>query len=227
MGAPDGHVMLVACKVMEPELEQLRRTRPHVRVTYLEQSLHRTPQKMPARVQAAIDESADGVDRIVLGYGLCSNGIVGVRAPGRELIVPRCHDCISFFLGSPEAYRKESDAYPGTYYLTSGWVAERKDPLGIIEDDYVKRVGREMAEWAMREELKHYTRIVLINTGIGDIAPLRARALENARFFGMAYEELQADCLDYFAKLVDGPYDDTEFLRMGPGEAVTQEMFIS
>jgi hypothetical protein len=212
---------------MEPELEQLRRTRPHVRVTYLEQSLHRTPQKMPARVQAAIDESADGVDRIVLGYGLCSNGIVGVRAPGRELIVPRCHDCISFFLGSPEAYRKESDAYPGTYYLTSGWVAERKDPLGIIEDDYVKRVGREMAEWAMREELKHYTRIVLINTGIGDIAPLRARALENARFFGMAYEELQADCLDYFAKLVDGPYDDTEFLRMGPGEAVTQEMFIS
>lgn len=226
MGAVEGHVVLVACKVMEPELEQVRRTRPHVQVEYLEQSLHRTPQKMPERVQAVVDSVSDGADRIVLGYGLCSNGIVGVRARAQELIVPRCHDCISFFLGSPEAYRRESDAHPGTYYLTPGWVAERKDLLGIIEDDYVKRVGREMAEWAMREELKHYTRIVLIDTGIGDIAPLRARAQENARFFGMAYEELQAGCLDYFTKLMDGPYDDGEFLRLLPGEAVTQEMFM-
>jgi hypothetical protein len=226
MGTPNGKVVLVACQIMEPEMEQLRRERPHVEVKYLEQSLHRTPQKMPARVQATVDESADGAGRVVLGYGLCSNGIIGVQARGQELIVPRCHDCIGFFLGSPEAHRREMDAHPGTYYLTPGWVAERKDPLGIIEDDYVKRVGREMAEWAMREELKHYTRIALINTGVGDIEPLRARAQENARFFGMIYEEIQGGSLEYFVKLMDGPYPETEFLRLKPGKAVTQDMFL-
>ncbi len=226
MGAPNGQVVLVACKVMEPELEQLRRTRPHVQVEYLEQSLHRTPQKMPERVKAVVDSVGDRAERVVLGYGLCSNGIIGVQARRQELIVPRCHDCISFFLGSPEAHRREMDAHPGTYYLTPGWIAERKDPLGIIEDDYVKRVGREMGEWAMREELKNYTRIALVDTGVGDIEPLRARAQENARFFGMIYEEIEGRSLSYFAKLMDGPYDNTEFLRLKAGEAVTQEMFM-
>jgi len=226
MAAPNGRVVLVACQVMEPELERLRAERPHVEVRYLEQSLHRTPQKMPERVQAVVDEAADGAARIVLGYGLCSNGILGVRARRQELIIPRCHDCIAFFLGSAEAHRREMDTHPVTYYLTPGWMAERKDPLGIIEDDYVKRVGREMGEWAMREELKHYTRIALIDTGVAEIAPLRARAQENARFFGMRYEEIRGAGLEYFVKLMDGPYAEAEFLRLAPGEAVTQEMFM-
>jgi hypothetical protein len=226
MGTPNGRVALVACQVMQPELERLRRERPHVEVVYLEQSLHRTPQKMPARVQAAVDEVSGYAERIVLGYGLCSNGIIGVQARTQELVVPRCHDCIGFFLGSPEAHRREMEAHPGTYYLTPGWIAERKDPLGIIEDDYVARVGREMGEWAMREELKNYTRIALVDTGVGEIESLRARAQENARFFGMIYEELEGRSLEYFVKLLDGPYDDAEFLRLQPGEAVTQEMFM-
>jgi hypothetical protein len=226
MKSPDERVVLIACRVMEPELEGLRKDRRHVEIRYLEQSLHRTPQKMAGRVQSLIDEVADTAGRIVLGYGLCSNGILGVRAHQQELIIPRCHDCISFFLGSPEAYRKDFDAHPGTYYLTPGWLAERKDPLGIIEDDYVQRVGREMAVWAMKEELKHYRRIALINTGVADIEPLRKRARENADFFNMNYEEIEEISLEYFVKLLDGPYTEAEFLRLKPGEAVTQEMFI-
>lgn len=227
MAAPSEHVVLVACRVMEPELEGLRNDRSHVEVLYLEQSLHRTPQKMAGRVQDLIDQVSDRANRIVLGYGLCSNGILGVQARKQDLLIPRCHDCISFFLGSPEAYRKDFDAHPGTYYLTPGWIAERKDPLGIIEDDYVQRVGREMAVWAMKEELKHYTRIALINTGVGDIGPLRARAKENAEFFNMTYEEIDGANLEYFVKLMDGPYADGEFLRLKPGDVVTQEMFMS
>ena len=219
-------VVLVACRVMEPELEGLRKDRRHVEIQYLEQSLHRTPQKMAGRVQSLVDEAAEYAGRIVLGYGLCSNGILGVQARKQDLIIPRCHDCISFFLGSPEAYQKDFDAHPGTYYLTPGWLAERKDPLGIIEDDYVQRVGREMAVWAMKEELKHYKRIALINTGVADIEPLRKRARENAEFFNMTYEEIEGVSLEYFVKLMDGPYTEAEFLRLKPGEMVTQEMFI-
>jgi len=219
-------VALVACEVMKPELERVRETNSHVEILYLEQSLHRTPLKMPGRVQALVDQAAEYADRIVLGYGLCSNGIVGVEARRQELIVPRCHDCIAFFLGSPEAYAKDHEVRPGTYYLTPGWIQERKDPLGIIEDDYRPRFGRETAEWVMKEELKHYTHIVLIDTGVADIAPLRERALENARFFGMAFVEVEGKSLEYFVKLIQGPYDAKDFILLKPGQAVTQEMFI-
>jgi hypothetical protein len=219
-------LVLVACQVMEPELERLRKDRNYVDVLYLEQSLHRTPQKMAGRVQSLIDQVEGHADRIVLGYGLCSNGILGIQARKQGLIIPRCHDCISFFLGSPEAYKKDFDAHPGTYYLTPGWLAERKDPLGIIEGDYVQRVGREMAIWAMKEELKHYTRIALINTGVAEIEPLRKRAQENAEFFNMNYQEIEGVSLEYFVKLMDGPYLDTEFLGLKSGEVVTQEMYM-
>ena len=222
----NGRTAVVACQIMEPELERIQRDSAPVKIFYLEQSLHRTPQKMAARVQEQVDTAAAEADRIVLGYGLCSNGIVGVQAPRQGLIVPRCHDCIAFFLGSPEAYMADFTARPGTYYLTPGWIAEKKDPLSIIEDDYIPRFGRETAEWVMQEELKHYTHIVLIDTGTAAIEPLRQRAQENARFFNMAYVEMQAQNLVYFDKLLHGPYDPEHFITLEPGDTIEQGRFL-
>ena len=217
---------VVACQVMEPELEWVRKDYSHVDILYLDQGLHRTPQTMADEVQVLVDQASETADRIVLGYGLCSNGIVGVTARTQPLIVPRCHDCIAFFLGSPEAYKADHDSRPGTYYLTPGWIAEGKDPLTIIEDEYEPKYGRETAEWVKKEELKHYTHIVLIDTGVAEIEPLRKRARENAAFFDMEFVEVEGKSLEYFVKLVQGPYHENEFLRLNPGEAVTQEMFI-
>jgi hypothetical protein len=78
----------------------------------------------------------------------------------------------------------------------------------------------------MEEELKHYTHIAFINTGFGDIESLRARARENAAFFGKAYEEIPGS-LDYFVKLIRGPYEQNEFFYFGPGQAITQEMYLA
>ena len=221
----EGSIVIVACRVMEPELEKARDQDSGVEIRYLDQGLHRTPEKMADLIQPQIDEAAQNAARIVLGYGLCSNGIVGVKAGRQGLLIPSCHDCIAFFLGSPEAYGKAFEERPGTYYLTPGWVSERKDPLGIVEDDYTARVGREMAVWAMKEELKHYTHISLINTGIGDLEPLRERAMENARFFEKKYKEVQGN-LTYFRKLIYGPYEDDDFFVIEPGQKIAQEVFI-
>ncbi len=221
----EGPIVIVACRVMKPELEKARDQDSRVEIRYLDQGLHRTPDKMADLIQPQVDEAAQNAARIVLGYGLCSNGIVGVKARRQGLLIPSCHDCIAFFLGSPEAYGKAFEERPGTYYLTPGWVSERKDPLGIVEDDYTARVGREMAVWAMKEELKHYTHISLINTGIGDLEPLRKRAMENARFFDKKYKEVKGN-LTYFRKLIYGPYED-DFFFIDPGQKIAQEVFLA
>ncbi len=220
------NTVLVACRVMEPELEVAKGKADNIEIRYLDQGLHRTPKKMAAFIQEQIDQAAVYASRIVVGYGLCSNGIVGVMARQQGLHLPHCHDCIAFFMGSHRAYLKAFEARPGTYYLTPGWVAEKKDPLGIIEEDYAPRLGQETAFWVMEEELKHYTHIALINTGAGNIEPLRERAKENARVLNKQYEEIQGS-LDYFKKLIRGPYTTGDFLFLKPGHKITQEMFLS
>lgn len=215
---------MIACGVFKPELEALRGEDSTVEVRYLDQSLHRTPEMMPGLISEQISEAEPDASRIVLGYGLCSNGIVGVRAPRQGLVIPRVHDCISLFLGSAKAYTERMEEEAGVYYLTPGWVAEGKDPIGTVEDDYTPRVGRETAIWAMNEELKHYTRIVFINTGVGDIGALRQRTHENARYFNKQYGEVEGSS-GYFRKLLFGPYDGPDFIRIAPGEKVKQELF--
>lgn len=215
---------LIACRVMEPELEQLRKEIPGVEVHYVEQALHRVPQNMAARVQEEIGRVSDKGGLVILGYGLCSNGIVGVVAPPQGLVVPRAHDCIALFLGSLERYRSCFSERPGTYYLTPGWVAESRDPLGILEE-YKKRYGQETAQWVMEEELKNYTHIALINSGVGDLEWLRARAKANAEYFGKQYQEIPGD-LSYLRKLLEGPYTEEDFYFIAPGQKVTQERYL-
>ena len=219
--------VVIACRVMEPELTRVisegEAGDDCPDIVYLDQVLHRTPGKLLSLVQEKIDQAAQTASRIVLGYGLCSNGVVGVTARQQGLIIPRCHDCIALFLGSPARYHDIFHSKPGTYYLTPGWLAEKKDPLGIIEEQ-VPKYGRETAQWVVEEELKHYTHIALINTGVEEMAPLRARAMENAAALNKQYEEIPGS-LDYFRELLLGPYTEEKFLRLRLGESFTQEMF--
>lgn len=219
-------VVLIACEVLKPEIERVNTGCTGLRTFYLQQSLHRTPKNMPGMIQDIVDQVPETVERIVLGYGLCSNGIVGVKARTQGIIVPRCHDCIAFFLGSSQAYLDDFHSRPGSYYLTPGWIAEKKDPLSIIEEEYVPRYGRETAEWAKKEELKHYTHIVLIDTGVADLEPMREIGIKNAKYFGMEYLEIEGRSGQFFRKLVNGPYPDDEFIRLAPGKEITQDMFI-
>jgi hypothetical protein len=220
----NGRRVVIACRVMEPELNQvLAEGGEEVEILYIDQAMHRTPTKLLDQLQGKIDQVAKTASRIVLGYGLCSNGLVGVTARQQGLFSPRCHDCIALFLGSPSRFQTVFREKPGTYYLTPGWIAEKKDPLGILEE-YIPRYGRETAQWIIEEELKHYTHIALIDTGVEVMAPLRARAMENAAVLKKQYEEIPGS-LDYFREILRGPYMEEKFIRIGLGDRFTQEMF--
>ena len=217
--------VVIACRVMKPELDSLAREHTHIEIRYLDQNMHERPEQMPAVIQAEIDAVEAYADQVILGYGLCSNGIAGIRAPRSGLIIPRVHDCITLFLGSRAAYEQVFYEHPGTYYLTPGWVEDRKDPLGYMESAYVPKMGREMAEWGIREELKNYTRIVMIDTQSADMEPLRRIARENAEFLEKEYVEISGR-QDFFRKILFGPYPEADFIHLQAGETMQQEMII-
>jgi hypothetical protein len=211
---------------MEPEIEALRRGAGDPEVHYLDQGLHRTPLRMMGVVQEKIDSVEAQATDLVLGYGLCSKGIAGVMCRQARLVVPRCHDCITLFLGSRDVYRQRMEKHPGTYYLTPGWIREKKDPLGIVEEVYAPKIGRELAIWGMREELKNYSHITFVDTGTGMSGFFHSRARENAIFFNKIFEYIQGH-LGFLERLMHGPYQEPDFIVRAPGDEIRMEMFFN
>jgi hypothetical protein len=124
-------------------------------------------------------------DAILVGYGLCGNIIKGLKAQHTPLVLPRAHDCITFFLGSKDRYQRMSETRVGTYYYTSGWLEclrrhrERGRPptrcscrrAGAGECDrslraVAQKYGEEQARYlwqTMDEWTQHYTHGALID----------------------------------------------------------------
>ena len=191
----------------------------------LDFGLHFRPSNLKSALQKAIDASARDVDTIILGYGLCSNGAVGLKAPKTAtLVIPKVHDCIALFLGSHESYKQQLKAEAGTFFLAKGFIEVGDTPL----DEYkrtVERYGKERADRAMRTMFGHYTRVLFINTGHQDLSKCREHSRQMAQQFGLRYEETKGSRV-FLEKMIRGPWD-REFILVKPDETVTIEQFLN
>jgi len=217
---------IIACGSIKPELDRLAEKYPgQVGVEYLPQNLHRRPDKLREVLQKAIDATSDHFHQVVLGYGLCSNGVTGLKAPRQGLYIPRVHDCIAFYLGSRRAYQRIFSDKPGTYHLTRSWIDNQTDPLGLMENEYTERVGAGCAEETIRTEIRNYRYISYVDTCTGDTEKYRDRARKNAEFFGKEFIEYKGSDR-YFSKILDGPYESPDFIYISPGDIVEQKEFL-
>jgi len=187
----------------------------------LDFGLHIKPDDLKHALQEAIDASE--ADEIILGYGLCSMAVVGLHATHCTLIVPRVDDCISIFLGSGRAYKEQASKEPGTYYLTKGWLEVADTPF----DDYPRleaKYGAKKADWVIRQMMKNYTRLALIDTGRqADLERYREQARSLAGRWDLRFEELQgSDAL--VRQMLFGPWDEG-FVVVPPGETIRYEHF--
>ena len=188
----------------------------------LDFGLHVNPAHLRLTLQRAIDQAAAHADTIVLGYGLCSLAVIGLRANGCTLVIPRVDDCIAIFLGSTENYRKQWRSEPGTYYLTKGWIEVADTPF----DEYYRLAEQfdpQKADWLVREMMKHYTRLVLIDTGRDGVERYRDTVESLARRWDLRFEVV-AGCDTLVRKIVEGPWDD-DFVVVPPGEIVRHDHF--
>lgn len=207
---------VIACATVIEEMLPL--LPPGVDHQVLNFGLHVNPEALKRALQEAIDASAALARTILLGYGLCSQAVVGLRANDCTLVVPKVDDCIAIFLGSGEAYKAQSRTEPGTYYLTKGWIEAGDSPFGEY-DSLVKQYGEKKAQWLMGKILKNYTRLALINTGQYELERYRDYSRRTAERFGLRYEEVPGSNA-LIKKMLHGPWDD-EFVVAGPGETIS------
>ena len=157
---------LIGCMVMNREIGHLISESDNVvRAWWLRQGLHDTPDVLRSELQRTVDEIERENEKlprhlrfeaVALAYGLCSNGVIGLRSRSIPLIIPRCDDCVSLFLGSAERYRKLFREMPGAYWYNNGWIEQAftpsKENYARRRAEYVERYGEDNADFLMECE---------------------------------------------------------------------------
>ena len=206
---------VIACATVIEEMLPL--LPPHVPYEVLDFGLHINPQELKKTLQIKVEEASAGADVLLLGYGLCSMAVVGLKATTATLVIPRTDDCIAIFLGSCNAYKEQTKKEPGTYYLTKGWIEVGSTPFEEHQL-LVEKYGQAKAERMTRLMLKNYTRLGFINTGQYEIERYRDYARRTAEKFSLRFEEIDGSPA-LVKKMVFGPWDD-EFLVVEPGQTI-------
>lgn len=218
MGSAAG-AHIISCATVAEELKQLGV--PEERLTVLEFGLHVYPEDLKKRLQEAIDSIA-GDCAILLGYGLCSYAVVGLKSQSHRLVIPLVDDCIALFLGSRSEHKRMLAEEPGTYFLTKGWVEAQEGALveyGRIRDRY----GEERALRVARAMFGNYTRVALINTGNYKIDDYREFGMAMADFLELGFDELPGSNR-MLLKMLAGNWDE-EFLVVPAGTPVALDPF--
>lgn len=225
---------LIACRVLQREVYECAAKSPNIiDVVFLEQGLHNTPDKLRTRIQQAVGRDCDDkgrkYDATLLGYGLCSNGIVGLKSPVK-LVVPRAHDCITLLLGSKEKYRRYFDTHKGIYWYSPGWIDTGTQPgrqrYEQTRAEYERKYGKDNADYLMEMEqnwMNEYQRAVFIDWGMVNSQQYREYTRKCAEYMGWDYDRLEGDP-GLLEKLMAGQWNRDEFLVLEPGETIKEDL---
>lgn len=224
---------VIACAVLETELDHYASRSPHaLTFHYMPQGLHNEPVQLRDRLQARIDELATQPgDAIALGYGVCSRGADGLRAPAdRPLVLARAHDCITLLLGSKQAYADYVAAHPGTYWYSPGWNRHHTPPgrerYERLLAEYTEKYGADNAEYLMQTEqawFDTYNRATYVHLTVGATDGDKQYTRDCADWLGWQYDEVAGDPA-LLCDLLSGDWavddDGSRFLVVPPGQRI-------
>jgi hypothetical protein len=224
---------LIACSVFTRELCAIVAASPRVvDPLFLELAAHEHADRLRFLIQEAVDAAeGKGYSAVLLGYGLCGNALAGIRARTLPLIAPRAHDCCTVLLGSGAAFQKEfgeclSAPWSSCGYLERNGYMRRSESgraggFGLEYAELVEKYGEDNARYlweTLHPETDDGVRrfIDLPETsGLGRAEKVKAEASAEGKEF-----RLLAGDGRLLRALVDGPWNDADFLVVPPGKAV-------
>lgn len=217
---------LLACDVFEDELAFLGADPASIR--WLEMGLHDRPEKLRAEVDRSLAsiEADPEIEIILLAYGMCGRGLIGIKARRCPLLIPQAHDCVSVLMGGKAPHEALLKEHPATYFYSPGWIRGRRVPGPDRESqmrrEYTERYpdDEEMVEdllEADRDTFAHHDTAAYVDF-TGD-AEAEAYCRSCARQLGWDFKKVKGDhsVLD---ALLQQRTDDERLLLIPPGHRI-------
>ena len=197
-----------------------------VDVLLLPMLAHNEPSLLRNDLQNAIDSVPDDVfDMIILGYGLCGSSVSGLTSH-IPMIIPRMHDCSAMFLGSREKFMEVFGHRLSTRWRSCGYMERCDDVQGDykMHPDYLKLVdeyGEENAEyvWETMYPPAETEEVVYIELDGFEFGNTCHRYIEMMSKQDVTVEVVKGS-VEWFKQLVNGPWDEKDFLEIVPGNEI-------
>jgi hypothetical protein len=216
---PPENAHIVACRTLAPELELVMRRRSvDMPVSYVESGKHVWPDKLRDCIQESVD-SVPAERTILLVFGFCGNSMVGIKSRSHTLVMPRAADCIPLFLGSRKT-REEYGIY--TYFYTKGYL---ESEANIVKDyeRILEKYGEKRSLRVVREMMKHYKNIAVVDTGAFNPGELAEEVAPVAELIAIPVTVVPGN-LRLIDALLTGDWRDDEFLIIPKDSEVSFEM---
>jgi hypothetical protein len=187
--------------------------------------LHSEPKALAAEIRRLMLTVPGHADGIALYYGLCGNGLEGIREWGREnLPIPMtlftdregklCDDCICVPLGSSEKYLNLMRKHTGVMYLTPAVACSWNDFLNHTELfkglDSIDMSRKEFMKLML--DMAGYKQCLKIQTNLGDQEHFQEKCEEYAKELELELIELEGGWVS--TEVADRMYAEAKsFLR--------------
>lgn len=229
---------LLACKALYREFSLVTSASENfIDATYMQQGLHDTPKLLKEALQREIDMIDEGgdihsyyprfgmdFDAILLGYGLCANGIIGLSSKKYTIVAPRTDDCIALLLGSYARYKEYFDSHFGTYWYTPSWIENAYTPseqsVKALTAEYTELYGEENAKYLVEASstVKNYNRAAYVEWNDINLPQYENHTKNAAAYFGWDFDKVLGD-KKFLEDFVNGVWDE-RFLICPPGKRI-------
>ena len=227
---PDSPLCLavLACDVFRHEIDWLQsRGAKWSHLEFFEMGLHDQPDLMRQSLQEALsqlEDSKPAINSVVLLYGSCGRGLVGVTSKRCNLIIAQAHDCISILLGGCQVHEQLLQQEPGAYFYSPGWVRGKRVPgpdrSSELRKDYRALYGDdeelldELIE-ADRYSFSHQDCVLYLSPVPHEEAEQYSRCC--AGHLGWRFRKEQGD-ISLIRNLLTGAWQDPRILNLNPGD---------
>lgn len=226
---------LICCEVFLREACLSISSSPHaVDPEFTPKGAHDDSAHLREVLQKKIDEAEEkGIyDAILLGYGLCGNGIVGLKSSRIPLVVPRAHDCCTIFLGSRARFLEYfsddlSAEWTSVGYMERGTNYTRETDttkmlgLDMEYSKFVELYGEDNAQylWEVLHPKRESHELIYIDVPETSQPECLEKLKAEADKQGKSVRILQGD-IRLIKSLVQGDWDEKNFLVAAPGHPI-------
>lgn len=171
-----------------------------------------------------LDENGDGnpdLKYIILAFGLCGKGVVGLSSKEATIVIPRFDDCINIML-CPEKREKRAYMKTGICYMTKGWTDDNGS-MKYMYEQCIERYGERKGRRAFTMMYDSYTTAALIDNGCYDPATVEDYARASAEILNLEVIHVPGS-IHIFENLLGGYWDDNIIVNK-PSSVIQEDDF--